>query len=122
MTRRQPPRGNALVRHATEGQFVDKAADAYFRVTDALVKLGRTDVPSMAAETRARSRAFRAEMKAEVGRNTFMDHGVQMLDDDDEEEEAAEAAEAEERAHGGGGGGRSGGGPPICCRRPAVRA
>ena len=75
----------------------------------------------MAAETKARARAFRMEMKMAggVGRNTFMDHGVQLLEDAEEEaaEDAEAAAAAEPHAHGGDEpAGGLGGAPLVCCR------
>ena len=106
-TRRRPPRGGALVRAAADGQTVDLLAGWWFQATDALVQLGRKEVPSRAAETKARARAFRIEQAAGLAhgqRSTSMEHGL-MLEEDGRPLVAPN------------GGGGMGAGAVLCCNK-----
>jgi hypothetical protein len=84
------PRGGALGRMAADGAVVDAAADAWFKTTDTLARLGHKGVPSRRKETLARSRAFRVEQRitaAGAGRRaTEMEYGVQMVEEVDLED------------------------------------
>ena len=92
---RARPRGSAIERAVADGAVVDAAADAWFRASDALARLGAKGMNSRAAESRTRARAFRREQKASMAagkRDTTMDHGVQMADPDLDEDELDDAA------------------------------
>ena len=125
---RARPRGSAIERAVADGAVVDAAADAWFRATDALARLGAKGMPSRAAESRTRARAFRREQKASMAagkRDTTMDHGVQMADPDLDEDELDDAA-AHATGHASSGApAAAAAGLLPCCRRavgPSGRA